>query len=119
MATVYFSLDKEHHEAVRKAIYYYYTKLEWATDLNESGRTTYPRKEHIKKSVRIPAAIHKPDKENIQPVGMQFNIKENPSNHTGHTKPNEKSIMDLLCNIMNRLEIIESNQKGAVRPYRS
>ncbi|CAG8840880.1 26126_t:CDS:2, partial [Gigaspora margarita] len=80
-------------------------------------------------------AIHKPDKENIQPVGMQsvkrkntmnkrptdnlqsnnnrFNIKENLSNYTGHTEPNEKSMMDLLCNIMNRLEIIESNQKGA------
>ncbi|CAG8731448.1 19835_t:CDS:2, partial [Gigaspora margarita] len=72
----------------------------------------------------------KPDKENIQPVGIQsvkgknilnkqqtdnlqpdnnrFNIKENQSNHTGHTEPNEKSMMDLLCNIMNRLEIIET-----------
>ncbi|CAG8790644.1 32091_t:CDS:2, partial [Gigaspora margarita] len=124
---------REHQDAVRKAIYH--TKLEWATDLNESGRTMYSRKEHIKKSVKIPSATYRSDKENTQPVGMQsvkgenilnkqqtdnlqsdnkrFNIKENTSNHTGHTEPNEKSMMDLLCNIMNRLEIIESNQKRA------
>ncbi|CAG8848604.1 10188_t:CDS:2, partial [Gigaspora margarita] len=75
------------------------------------------------------------DKENIQPVDMQsvkekntlnkqqtdklqsdnkrFKVKENPSNYTEHTEPNEKSMMDLLYNIMSRLEIIESNQKGA------
>ncbi|CAG8793641.1 11912_t:CDS:10, partial [Gigaspora margarita] len=104
-------------------------------NLNESGRTMYSRKEYIKKSVRIPSATHRSDKENTQPVGMQlvkgknilnkqqtdnlqsdnkrFNIKENTSNHTGHTEPNEKSMIDLLCNIINRLEIIESNQKGA------
>ncbi|CAG8807773.1 44770_t:CDS:2, partial [Gigaspora margarita] len=98
----------------------------------------YSRKEHIKKSVRIPSTTHRPDKKNIQPVGMQsakgknilnkrqtnnlqsdnnrFNIKENPFNHTGHTEPNEKSMMDLLCNIMNRLEIIETAAKKTV-PY--
>ncbi|CAG8853868.1 12316_t:CDS:1, partial [Gigaspora margarita] len=65
MITMYFSSDKECQDAVRKAIYYYYTKLEWATDLNESGRTMYSRKEHIKKSVRIPSATYRPDKENI------------------------------------------------------
>ncbi|CAG8481844.1 3182_t:CDS:2 [Gigaspora margarita] len=119
----------DHHEDITKPV------MKWATDLNKSGHTMYSRKEHIKKSVKIPSATHRSDKENIQPVGMQsvkgknilnkrqtdnlqsdnnrFNIKENLSNHTGHTEPNEKSMMDLLCNIMNRLEIIESNQKGA------
>ncbi|CAG8806271.1 31524_t:CDS:2, partial [Gigaspora margarita] len=89
----------DHYEDITKPV----------MNLNKSGRTMYSKKEHIKKSVRIPSATHRPDKENIQPVGMQFNIKENPSNHTEHTEPNEKSIMDLLYNIMNRLEIIEKN----------
>ncbi|CAG8816542.1 43514_t:CDS:2, partial [Gigaspora margarita] len=92
----------------------------------------YSRKEHIKKLVRIPLTTYRPNKENIQPVGMQLvkgkniinkrqtdnlqsdnnrsNIKENLSNHTGHIEPNEKSIMDLLCNIMNRLEIIKKTK---------
>ncbi|CAG8706847.1 14608_t:CDS:1, partial [Gigaspora margarita] len=78
----------------------------------------YSRKEHIKKLGRIPSATYRPDKENIQPVGTQsvkrknilnkqqtnnlqsdnnrFNSKKSPSNYTGHTEPNEKSMMDLL-----------------------
>ncbi|CAG8542077.1 10294_t:CDS:2 [Gigaspora margarita] len=123
------SLD--HHEDITKP----------AADLNESSRTMYSRNEHIKKLVKIPSATHRPDKKNIQPVDMQSvkgkniinkwqtdnlqfdnnrsNIKENPFNYTGHTEPNRKSIMDLLCNIINRLEIIESNQKEAVCPIAS
>ncbi|CAG8492014.1 27921_t:CDS:2, partial [Gigaspora margarita] len=95
----------DHHEDITKPV----------MNLNKSGCTMYSRKEHIKKLMRIPSATHRSDKENTQLVGMQFNIKENTSNHTGHTEPNEKSMMDLLYNIMNRLEIIESNQKGALR----
>ncbi|CAG8629907.1 7309_t:CDS:2, partial [Gigaspora rosea] len=95
-------------------------------------------KKNVKKVGNNLLYAHESDKENVQPSGIALlsvvdttntrslnspqsrnsrnNSQKNQCNLSMHNEDNGKSMMDLLCDIMKRLELIEVNQKGRHAP---